>query len=157
MESILTKNSKTGKVCKSRLWIVKDIYFYVIGINLFLIAAYRIFSEIVDFKESLVITIALLLISAVGIIFAIKWGVERVLKKTIVHPNEVIKICFPVLIIPIIFVALISAWLIYINLENFSSVAWYLVPWLLSTFIGALISGIFYGIVTYFWFRKLSR
>ena len=137
--------------------IITDIYFYIIGINLFLIVAYEILFKIINFKESLTITIVLTLISAVAIIFAIKWGVERTLKKNTIHPKEFLKITIFIILVPIILDALASGWIIYINLGNFSNVAWYLVPRLLFQFIVAFITGIFYGIVAYFWLRKLSK
>jgi len=147
----------TEKSQKSKLWIIGNIYFNIIGVNLLLLVIFNISQKIIGFRKSIIVGTFWLLLSVIASIFAIKWGVEKVLQKSTVHPVDFLKISLLVGIIPIIFDILLSGWVIYTNLAEFSKLAWYLIPRLLSEFITTFISGLSYGIITYYWFKKLSN
>lgn len=157
MGNIPNEKQIVGKPHKSKFWIIGNIYFYIVGVNLVLFISYTIISKIIPFKETTTTGTFLFLVSAIASVFAIKWGVELVLKRSTIHSNEIFKISLLIGIVPIILSVLFSVWIILINIDRFAELAWYLIPSLLGEFITMFISGLFYGIVTYFWFKKLSN
>lgn len=145
---------KTEKQSKSKLWIIVNIYGYIIGVNIIFI----IISQFTVSKKLTIITDGIsLILLIIASFFAIKLGVESTLKKTSINLKDIPKISFLIGIVPITLELILSSYIIYINLSRFSVLSFYLIPTLLSSFIIGLMAGIFYGLVTYFWLKKLSK
>ena len=163
---VLSLQQKIEKPQKGKFWIVGNIYFYIVGVNLGLFIIAGILSQLINIKElidkdNFLLQVLIVLISIVvaffSSVFAIKWGVESVFKKTTISLHEFLVIVLWVAIIPIILEILASVWVVYINLGNLSRVVPYLIPKLVSGLILSIISGVFYGAMTYYWLKRLSK
>jgi hypothetical protein len=151
MENTTNEEQKNDKIHKSKLWMIGRLYFYIVGVNLLLAVGHKIFSKVINFEESIIVTALSLLVSIIAMIFAIKWAIKSILKESIVYPREVWKISLLVGITPLIITFLI---LIFFSLINPSKWSLFILL-LLPSAIGMLISGLSYGIITYIWFKRL--
>lgn len=156
MENVSEK-LETEKPYKSKRWIIGNIYSYIVGANLVIFVGYSILSRIIGFEKGMTVGTGTLLLSTVASVLAIKWGVESVFKNSAIRSQEIWKISLIVGVIPIIFSILFSAFSILTNLDKTAALSFYLIPTKLVELITAFISGLFYGIVTYIWFKKLSK
>jgi len=142
---------------KSRRWIIANIYYYIIGANLVAWGAGKIIIEpLFGIEGFLLGTIIISVLSLLIIWFAIRGGVEKIFKESVVLSKDFLKISIFVALIPPVINFLLSLFIILAN----SGVA-LLIASALSTYAAmstyaaiCLLSGIFYGIAVYFWFRK---
>lgn len=136
------KQQKVKKTHKSTFWIVRNIYYYIIAAHIvfgFIIGLiYNFLSKTFNLKESTVVIILYSLVSISATILAIKWAIESIIKKSIVYPQEFLKISIWVGMIPIITIPIL--------IDYFGN----------NIIITGIFSAFFYGISTYLLFKKLS-
>jgi len=150
-----------SKNTKRIFHVLKDIFLYIIGVNLSLAFLGGILPKFFNFEKSIVINIFLGLVSLAAICWAIKWGVESALRKNKVYPNEYFKISVIIGAIPI-FLMFVYVLIRIPSAYRFAKIVAPL-PFLrvlffaLKEFTLGFISGLIYGTAVYFWFKKLSK
>jgi len=154
MEDNFPDNEKVNtKPRKSKIWVVGNIYLYIISGNFLGVIIYEVISRIIPLKEIKTIDILFsLLMGLVILFFTTKLGVEFVIKRSAVSPNEFTKISLIVGIIPVIFSILVLFLATNIT-QNWSLFG----PFLLPQLIGGIIIGAIYGKTTHFWFKRLPN
>ena len=164
MEAIINEEKTSQKAYKGKFWIIKEIYLYIIGIGFLLrLGGYLVFSVIVNIKElsyttALSFAVIFYLIAVIAGILAIKWGVESVLKKSIIYPQEIWKISLLIAIISLFSLFLLSEIGVREDFLVFSPHEDFFMDFYEKHIITlGLISIFIDGTATYLWFKILTN
>jgi len=157
--NVLDKQEQATEVKshKSLLWIVGNIYLYIIISNIIVKIASSAISKNVSVSAPTFFVIFLQVLYLVFMFFVIRFAVENVLKSSLINPKEFLKISIIVGLVPFIIEAIFSIYIIFINRDNSALLRIYLIPKTLAGLISAVISGIFSAFFSYYWLKKLSK
>ncbi|KKQ77394.1 MAG: hypothetical protein US98_C0005G0003 [Parcubacteria group bacterium GW2011_GWC1_38_6] len=153
MKDDLSNNQLTTKTRKSLLWIIGNLYFYMIIGNLVVSVVIGVFSKI-----SLInVPIFLQFLYFACMFFIIRFAVESVLEKTLIDTDKFLKISLIIALSPFIIELIFSGYSLFVNHDNLAALYLYLIPETIWDIVIAIVSGIFIGSFSYFWFKKLSK
>jgi hypothetical protein len=157
MEEDSVNSEQQAKSRKSLLWIVGNIYLYIIIANVIVEIVSSVISKTVVASVPAFFHYFLQVLYLVFMFFVIRFAIKNVLKSSLTNPEEFLKIGIIVGLVPFIIEAIFSAYIIFINRDNSAVLRLYLIPKTLEGLIGAVISGIFLGLFSHYWLKKLSK